>query len=238
MTGVLVNVATVIVGSIIGLIFKKGIKQKFTDAVMIGIGLCTVLIGVQGMLKGENVLVTIVSMVFGAIVGTALNIDGNLTKAGDLLSKKFSRKKDGKTNFAEGFVTASLVFCVGSMTIVGSLESGLSGDHTTIYTKSLLDLFSSIMLSASLGAGVIFAAAFVLVFQGSIVLLSGVIAPYLTDGAIAELICVGSLLIFALGINLTGIGKLKVANYLPAIIFAPFVYYGFELLTTLIPALQ
>lgn len=238
MIGVLVNVATVIIGSLIGLVFKKGIKQRFTDAVMTGIGLCTMLIGVQGMLKGENVLVTIVSMVFGAIVGTALDIDGKLARSGDFLSKKFSKKNNGSTSFAEGFVTASLVFCVGSMTIVGSLESGLSGDHTTIYTKSLLDLFSSIMLSASLGVGVIFAAAFVLLFQGSLVLLSGVIAPYLTDGAIAEIICVGSLLIFALGINLTGIGKLKVANYLPAIIFAPFIYYGYGLLATLIPALQ
>ncbi len=238
MTGVLVNVATVIIGSLIGLVFKRGISQKFTDAVMTGIGLCTLLIGVQGMLKGESILVIIVSMVFGAIVGTAMNIDGNLTRAGDFLSGKFSRKASGKTNFAEGFVTASLVFCVGSMTIVGSLESGLSGDNTTIYTKSLLDFFSSMMLSASLGTGVIFAAAFVLIFQGSLVLLAEVIAPVLSEGAVSEIICVGSLLIFALGLNLTGIGKLKVANYLPAILFAPIVYYGFELLASYIPALQ
>lgn len=236
MVGVLVNVATIIIGSVIGLIFKKGISKKYTDAVMTGIGLCTMLIGVQGMLEGKNVLVTIISMVLGAIIGTVIDIDGKLSKAGDFLSKKLKKEGSDKTSIAEGFVTASLVFCVGSMTIVGSLESGLSGDHTTIFTKSLLDLFSSMMLSASLGIGVIFAAIFVLVFQGGLVLLSGFLAPVLSEGAIAEIICVGALMIFALGLNLTGISKFKVANYLPALVFSPVVYYGFQLLGNYIPA--
>lgn len=240
MLGVLVNVGTVVLGSTIGLIFKKGISAKFTDAVMIGIGLCTLLIGIQGMadgmLKGQNVLVTIISMVLGAVVGTAIDLDRRLNSIGDTLSEKLSKKSSGKGSFAQGFVTASLVFCVGSMTIVGSLESGLEGNHTTIYTKSLLDLFSSMMLSASLGAGVIFAALFVLVFQGGLVLASGLLAPVLSDGAIAEITSVGALLIFALGLNLTGIGKFKVANYLPAIFFSPAVYYGFQLLGRYIPA--
>lgn len=240
MLGVCVNVATVLLGSAVGLIFKKGISAKYTDAVMVGIGLCTLLIGIQGMadgmLKGQNVLVTIISMVLGAIIGTAIDIDRRLNSAGDLLSKKLKKNVSGKSTFAEGFVTASLVFCVGSMTIVGSLESGLRGDHTTIFTKSLLDLFSSMMLSASLGAGVIFAAFFVLIFQGGLVLASGLLAPVLSNGAIAEITSVGALLIFALGLNLTGIGKFKVANYLPAIVFSPVVYYGFELLGKYIPA--
>lgn len=240
MLGVFVNVGTILLGSAVGLIFKKGISAKFTDAVMIGIGLCTVLIGIQGiadgMLKGQNVLVTIISMVLGAIVGTAIDIDRRLNGIGDSLSKKLSKKDSGKGNFAQGFVTASLVFCVGSMTIVGSLESGLEGDHTTIYTKSLLDLFSSMMLSASLGAGVIFAALFVLLFQGGLVLASGFLAPVLSDGAIAEITSVGALLIFTLGLNLTGIGKFKVANYLPAIFFSPLVYYGFQFLGRYVPA--
>ena len=237
MTGVLVNVATVLLGSFIGLVFKKGISKKFTDAVMTGIGLCTVLIGVQGMLKGENVLVAIVSMVLGAIVGTAVDIDKKLNGAGELLSKKL-RKGDGdKISLAEGFVTASLLFCVGAMTIVGSLNSGLKGDHSMIYTKSLLDFFSSMMLSASLGIGVPFAAIFVFVFQGGIVLLAGVLEPLLSASAIAEITCVGSLMILALGLNLTGLSKFKVANYLPALVFAPLVCYLFEYLATLIPAL-
>ena len=238
MTGVFVNVATVLLGSFLGLVFKKGISKRFTDAVMTGIGLCTILIGVQGMLKGENVLVVIVSMVLGAIVGTAVDIDKRLNGAGDFLSKKLKKDDSSdKVSLAEGFVTASLLFCVGAMTIVGSLNSGLKGDHSMIYTKSLLDFFSSMMLSASLGIGVPFAAFFVLVFQGGIVLLAGVLEPLLSASAIAEITCVGSLMILALGLNLTGIGKFKVANYLPALLFAPLVSFLFELLGKYIPAL-
>ncbi len=236
-TGVFVNVATVLLGSFIGLVFKKGISKKFTDAVMTGIGLCTIMIGVQGMLKGQNVLVAIVSMVLGAIIGTAVDIDRRLNGAGEFLSRKLKKGDSDKVSLAEGFVTASLLFCVGAMTIVGSLNSGLEGDHSMIYTKSLLDFFSSMMLSASLGIGVPFAAIFVFVFQGGIVLLAGVLEPLLSDAAIAEITCVGSLMILALGLNLTGIGKFKVANYLPALIFAPLVCYLFAYLATLIPAL-
>lgn len=237
MTGVLVNVATVLIGSTIGLIFKKGISKKYSDAVMIGIGLCTVMIGIQGMLKGENQLVVIISMVIGALVGTALDIDGKLGGAGDFISKKLKKVQGDKTTIAQGFVTASLLFCVGAMTIIGSLESGLKGDHTTIFTKSILDLFSSCMLSASLGVGVIFAAVFVLVFQGSLVLLAGVLEPLLSDSAVAEITCVGSLMILALGLNLTGLSKFKVANYFPALVAAPLICMLFDFLGNYIPAL-
>ena len=237
MLGVAANVATVLIGSFIGLVFKKGISKKYTDAVMTGIGLCTVLIGIQGMLKGENVLVAIISMVLGAIIGTAVDIDKRLNGAGDFLSKKLKKGDGDKVSVAEGFVTASLLFCVGAMTIVGSLNSGLKGDHSMIYTKSLLDFFSSMMLSASLGIGVPFAALFVFVFQGGIVLLAGVLEPILSAVAIAEITCVGSLMIIALGLNLTGIAKFKVANYLPALLFAPIICYVFEFLGRYIPAL-
>lgn len=235
--GVLVNVATVIIGSTIGLIFKKGISEKYTDAVMKGIGLCTLMIGVQGLLKGENQLVAIISIVLGAIIGTALNIDGRLNDAGDLLSKKLKKSGGDKASITQGFVTASLLFCVGAMTIIGSLDSGLKGDHTTIFTKSILDLFSSCMLSASLGIGVIFAATFVFIFQGALVLAAGLLEPLLSVSAVAEITCTGSLMILALGFNLTGIAKFKVANYFPALIFAPLVSYLFEILGRYIPAL-
>lgn len=237
MTGVLVNVATVILGSTIGLLFKKGISQKYSDAVMKGIGFCTILIGVQGMLKGENVLVVIFSMVLGALAGTAADIDKRLNSAGDFLSRKLRKDGSDKVSVAEGFVTASLLFCVGAMTIVGSLNSGLKGDHSMIFTKSVLDFFSSMMLSASLGIGVIFAAFFVFVFQGGIVLLAGVLEPLLSDAAVAEITCVGSLMILALGFNLTGIAKFKVANYLPALFFTPFICMLFDFLGKYIPAL-
>lgn len=238
LVGVIVNVATVLLGSFIGLFFKKGISKKYTDAVMTGIGLCTVLIGIQGMLKGENVLVAIISMVLGAIVGTALDIDKRLNQAGDFLSRKLKKENSSKINIAEGFVTASLLFCVGAMTIVGSLNSGLKGDHSMIFTKSVLDFFSSMMLSASLGIGVPFAAIFVFIFQGGIVLLAGLLEPLLSASAIAEITCVGSLMILALGLNLTGISKFKVANYLPALLFAPVVCYLFGIISRYIPGLS
>ncbi len=237
MLGVLVNVCTVIAGSTIGMIFKKSISRKYSDAVMTGIGLCVILIGIQGMLKGENVLVSIISMVIGALIGTAFDIDGKLNGVGDYLSSKIKKKEDDKSSVAEGFVTASLVFCIGAMTIIGSLEAGLKGDNTTLFTKSILDLFSSMMLSASLGIGVIFAAIFVFVFQGGIVILAGVLEPLLSDSAVAEITCVGSLMILALGLNLAGIAKIKVANYFPALILSPFICYLFKFLGQYIPAL-
>lgn len=235
MIGVFVNVATVLLGSTVGMIFKKGISKRFSDAVMIGIGLCTVCIGVSGMLRGENILVAIISMVLGAIFGTWIDFDKRINQVGNFIQKKF--KKEGeKVTVAEGFVTASLLFCIGAMTIVGSLESGLKGDNSMIFTKSLLDLFSSAMLAASLGIGVVFSAVFVLIFQGGLVLLSGLLQPILNDAAIAELTCVGSLMILALGLNLLGITKIKVANFFPALIFAPLFCYLFALLGNYIPA--
>lgn len=236
MTGVFVNVATVLIGSTLGLLFKKGISKKFSDAVMIGLGLCTVCIGVSGMLKGQNTLVAIISMVIGAIIGTALDIDKRINSVGDFISKKMKKDSD-KVSLTEGFVTASLLFCIGAMTIIGSLDAGLKGDNTTLFTKSVLDLFSSMMLSASLGLGVMFAAVFVLVFQGGLVLLSGLLAPVLNDAAIAEMTCVGSLMILALGLNLIGVAKIKVANYFPALILAPAISALFAWLGQYIPAL-
>ncbi len=237
MLGVLINVCTVIIGSTVGMLFKKSISKKYSDAVMTGIGLCVVLIGIQGMLKGENILVSIISMVIGALIGTALDIDGKLNGAGDWLSEKIKSKNGEKSHVAEGFVTASLVFCIGAMTILGSLDAGLKGDNTTLITKSILDLFSSMMLSASLGIGVIFAAVFVFVFQGGIVLLAGVLEPLLSTSAIAEITCVGSIMIMALGLNLAGVAKFKVANFFPALILAPFVCLLFGFLGQYIPAL-
>lgn len=224
MLGVLVNTLTVLLGSSIGLIFQKGIPDKVTKAAMTGIGLCTMYIGIDGLMQGNNVLILIASTIIGVIIGTLLDIDGKINSLGGYVEKRFS-KKGGKTPVAQGFVTASLLFCIGSMTIVGSLESGLTGDNSMIYTKSLLDLVSSSMLAATLGYGVMIASVFVLVFQGALVLLAGLLQPLLTDMAIAEMICSGSLIILALGLNITGITKIKVADYLPAIFVAPLVCF-------------
>ena len=223
MTGVLVNTGTILIGSAVGLLFKKGIPERVTNAVMIGLGLCTLYIGIDGALQGENVLIVIASMVLGAIVGTLLDIDGAINRLGKWIEGKFQKQGGGKVSVAEGFVTASMLFCVGAMTINGSLNAGISGDNSLLFTKSMLDLFSSIMLTASLGFGVMLSAVFVFAFQGALTLLAGVLAPALTPLAIAEMTCAGSLLIVAIATNLIGITKIKVADYLPAIVFAPVI---------------
>ena len=220
MLAVLVNTAAVIVGSLVGLLFKKGIPEKLAGAIMQAIGLCTIYIGISGTLKGENTLVLILSMVFGTAVGMLLNIDGGINNLANAVEKRFQRE-NGQISLAEGFVTASLLFCIGAMTIVGSLNAGLRGDYEMLFTKSLLDLISACMLSVSLGFGVLCSAAFVLVFQGAIVLLSQLLAPILTASCIAEITCAGSLMILALGLNMIGLTKFKVANYLPALLFVP-----------------
>lgn len=228
MIGVLVNTLTVTIGSIVGLTLKKGIPERMTSAVMTAIGLCTICIGVDGMLGGENTLVLIVSMVLGTIVGTALDLDGKIQAMGEWVERRFPKQEGAEAvPLAQGFVTASLLFCCGSMTIVGSLNAGISGDNELIFTKSLLDLISSSMLAASMGIGVLCAAVFVLVFQGALVLLAGLLAPVLTASAIAELTCAGGLMILALGFNLTKLGNFKVANYLPALVFAPIFSWVF-----------
>ncbi|MBQ8182963.1 MAG: DUF554 domain-containing protein [Clostridia bacterium] len=231
-SGVLVNTVTVIIGSCVGLLLKKQLPEKLTNAVMCAIGLCTLAIGVMGVIKGENQLVMIISLVLGTIVGTLTDIDGKLTKLGDKLQNRRKNKKGeaGDTaTFSQGFVTASLLFCVGAMTIVGSMNAGISGDNQMLYTKSVLDLISSSMLAASLGIGVMCASVFVFVFQGALVALSMLLGSFLSDFAVAELVCAGSVMIVALGLNLLKITKIKVANLLPGLIFVPFVCMVFEL---------
>ena len=229
MLGVIVNTIAVLLGSTVGLFCKRAIPEKITKAIMLAIGLCTIYIGVSGTLDGENTLVLILSMVFGTAAGTAMDLDRRITQLGELLNRRFQRA-DGSVSLTEGFVTGSLLFCVGAMTIVGSLNAGLRGDNEMLFTKSLLDLISSSMLSVSLGIGVLFSAVFVFVFQGALVLLAQFLAPVLSAAAIAEITCAGSLMILALGLNLIGLTKFKVANFLPALIFAPLFSWLFTLL--------
>lgn len=221
MMGVIVNTITVFLGTILGLVFRSKIPRKIADAAMIAIGLCTIYIGISGTLDGQNTIILIVAMVLGTILGTAIDLDGKLVHLGDWISAKCRFVQTGHSSPVEGFVTASLLFCVGSMTIVGGLNAGLSGDNTMFYTKSVLDLISATMLSATLGFGVALAGITVFVYQGILVLLAQLIAPFLTDFMIAELNCAGSLMILALGLNITGLSKFKVANFLPALLLIP-----------------
>lgn len=218
MTGVLVNVAAVIAGSLIGIFLKKGIPQRFSDSIMKAVALCVIYIGIDGCMQGNKTLVTIISMALGALIGELLKLDDGINKLGKKLEDRVSKNSSGEGNIARGFVTASLLFCVGAMSIVGSLESGINGNHQIIFSKSLLDFISSIIFTASMGIGVMFSAVFVFVYQGAITLLAQFVGPYLSDVVIAEMTCTGSLLIIALGLNMLGVTKLKVMNYIPAIV--------------------
>lgn len=237
MLGVLVNVLTVIVGSSVGLLFKKGIPEKVSHAAMVGLGACTLYIGITGSLSGENVLILIAAVVLGAIVGTLLNIDGGINDLAEKVENKF--KKDGSNvSIAEGIITATLLFCVGSMTVTGSIQAGLTGDNSVLITKAMLDLVSSMMLASSLGVGVLLSAAAVFVIQGGLVLLAGLLAPLMSAGAINEMTCAGSILIIMIGTNLMGITKIKVADYLPAILFAPVIYNVIPLFSRVVELLR
>ncbi len=223
MIGVLVNTLAVIAGSSVGLLFRRGIPEKISRAVMTAIGLCTLYLGISGALVGQNAIIVILALVLGTGLGTALDIDGAISRLGRWVESRFRQPVAGGTSIGEGFVTASLLFCIGSMTIVGSLNAGLSGDNTMLFAKSVLDLISSTMLAVSLGLGVLLSAVFVLVFQGAIVLLAQVLAPVLSQAAIAEMSCAGSILIIGLGLNLLQITRIKVADMLPAIVLAPVI---------------
>ena len=231
--GVIVNVITVILGSCIGLLFKKGIPEKVSTATMIGLGACTLYIGISGSLCGENVLIVIASVILGVISGTLLNIDGAINKLAKSVEERF--KKDGQNvSIAEGLVTATLLFCVGSMTVTGSIQAGLTGDNSVLITKATLDLVSSMMLASSLGVGVLLASVSVFAIQGGLVLLAGLIAPFMSMSAINEMTCAGSILIIMIGTNLMGITKIKVADFLPAIILAPIIYNIVNLISQLV----
>ena len=221
MLGTIVNVFAVLAGGTIGLLLKFGIPEKLEKSLMTALGLCTMFIGISGLSEGKNTLVLILSMVIGTLIGELLDLDKQINRPGEYIQEKF-RRLSGKGSIAEGFVTASLLFCVGAMTIVGSMQSGLTGNHETLFAKSALDFVAAILFASSLGIGVLFSAAFVLVYQGGITLLAGFAAPLLSEAAIAEMSCVGSLILIALAFNMIGLSKFKVMNFVPAI-FLPMI---------------
>ncbi len=217
MLGVWANVGAVIAGSLIGILLKKGMSERISKAMTTAVALAVLYIGIDGMLSGENTLVLVLSMVIGGLIGNLLDLDRHLENVGKRIENKF-QKNGGNGSLAEGFVSATLLFCVGAMAIVGALQSGLSGDHEMQFTKAILDFISSIVLASALGVGVILASVSVLLLQGSIVLLAQVAAPFLTDYVIGEMTCVGSVLIFALALNMLGITRIKLMNFVPAIL--------------------
>lgn len=216
MLGTWINVAGVIVGSMLGLLLGRGLPKRMSDAVIHAFALITITIGVSGAIKNDNPYVLIVSIAIGTLVGEALDLQGRIESFAEHWETRLTRGES--TGLAKGFITATLLYCTGAMAVVGSIESGIHGDHTMIFTKTTLDFVASIVLASSLGIGVMFSAGSVLVYQGSIVLLAGLVAPYLSDATVTQMSAVGSVLLIGLGLNMLGVTKLRIMNYVPAIL--------------------
>lgn len=231
MLGTIVNSLAIIGGCLIGLIVKGRLTEKISSTIMNGLALCVLYIGISGTLKGKDTLQIIICIALGALIGEIIDIDRRLNDLGNMIERKINGKRKNNSNdkisISEGFVTSSLLFCVGAMAVVGSLESGLQGNNSTLFAKSILDGVSSIIFASSLGVGVMLSSIAIFIYQGSITLLAGGLSTILTDNVISNMSAVGSLLIVGLGFNMLGISKIKVANLLPGI-FLPIIF-GFFL---------
>lgn len=222
MIGTLVNTAAIMAGGTAGLLLIKGIQEHYKTTIMHAIGLSVILVGIQSALKATDLLGVIICMAVGSLSGEILGIEDRIERLGAWAEKRLDRSANG--GFAKGLVTASLVFCVGSMAIVGSLESGLTGNHTTLFAKSLLDGITAIIFASTFGGGVILSAIPVLIYQGTITAGASLLKPFLTGDVIAQMAGVGGLLIAAIGGNILQLTRFKVGNMLPAI-FLPIVYH-------------
>lgn len=226
MLGNYVNAVAIIVGCLLGLLVHRGLKDKYKIIMMQAIGLSVILIGATIALGGlldpdSEAVLFIISLVIGGIIGEMLGIDKALDRLGAMLQKRFGSENN---NIAQGFVTASLIFCVGTMAIIGSLESGLRGNHDMLFAKSILDGVTSMVLATTLGIGVIFSAAAVFVYQGAIIVFAGFLEPFLTGQVIREISIIGGILILSIGLGMLEIKKIKTINLLPAV-FIPVIYY-------------
>lgn len=223
MLGVWVNCAGVVLGGLLGTFLRGGIPKKYQTALNQVLALCVLVIGVSGAIETANVLIVIISAVVGTLVGELLRIEHGLDKLGEWAQARFSC---GEGGFAEGFVNATLLFSVGAMAVVGSLEAGLSGNADTLLAKSVIDTVSAVIFASTFGIGVVFSAIPLTIYQGGIAALAGVLAPFLTDALINEMSAVGSLLIIGLSINMLGLTKerLRVGNMLPAML-VPCAYF-------------
>jgi len=220
MIGTIVNTAAIMAGGIVGLLMKKGIQPRYKTTVMQAIGLSVILVGLQSALKASDLLGVIICISVGSLLGEALDIEERIEALGVWAEKRFNRSGNGL--FSKGFVTASLVFCVGSMAIVGSLESGLSGNHATLFAKSLLDGITSIVFASTFGSGVLLSGIPVMIYQGTITVAASLLKPFLTSDVIAQMSGVGGLLIAAIGSNMLQVTRIKVGNMIPAILLPIF----------------
>lgn len=231
MLGTIVNAMAIIIGSLLGLLLNKGIPENYKTIVMSGVGLSVVLIGLKSALTSDSLMIVIFSVIIGAVIGEFLEIEEKLERLGNHMEQMVASKSSDQSSFARGFVTASLVFCVGSMAIVGSLESGLTGTHQTLFAKSVLDGVTSIIFASTLGLGVLFSSLAVFIYQGLITLLAVFLKGYLVTETISQMTSVGGLLILAIGFNMLKITSIRVGNLLPGI-FLPLLYFSLQRLFT------
>ena len=218
LSGAVVNFFLVILGTALGLLFKKGLPERIQNVLMTGMAFCVFYIGVTGIFDEKaNILVIIACMAIGSVIGELIDLDKLVNKIGQGIENKFN-KNGGNLSIAKGFVSATLLFCVGALTIVGSIDRGLNGDNATLYSKSVIDCVAAMALTSSLGFGVIFASLSVLFIEGGLTLLATVVSPILTEYIISQMSVIGSLLIVALSLNMLGITKIKVMNFVPAIL--------------------
>lgn len=220
MKGTLVNAAAVVVGSAVGLLLQRGIPEKYQHTIMQGLAMSVALIGVQMALKTQNILIVIISMVIGAILGEWLGIEQGLNRIGDYLTVRLGGRYG---NVGQGFVTASLVYCVGAMAVVGGIQDGITGDASTLYAKSMLDGVSAVVFSATMGIGVALSSIAILLYQGTITLLASSFGAVLTEHSITEMTAVGGLLIVGISLRILDIKQVNVANMLPTIPIAAFI---------------
>jgi len=227
MLGTIVNALAIMAGSLLGFFLNKGFAENYKDIVMSGVGLSVVLIGMKSALVSNDLMVVIFSIIIGALIGEAGKIEARLEALGKFLERKVSSRSSDTSSFARGFVTASLVFCVGSMAIVGSLESGLTGNHQTLFAKSVLDGITSIIFASAMGLGVMFSGAAVFLYQGMITMAAVYLKNFLVPETIGQMTAVGGLLIMAIGFNMLGITKIRVGNLLPGI-FLPLLWFALQ----------
>lgn len=231
MLGNIINTIGILIGSAVGLLLKGQVSRRFEVHIISAIALGIIVLGVQGAIDDNNPLVMLLSLATGAILGEWWQIEQKLNDFSIWLKSKLAIQSD---HFSAAFVTATLLYCVGSMAIVGALKSGLQGDHSTLIAKGVIDAIVSVMLASTMGVGIAFAAIPVFLYQGSIVLAASLLAPVLSDAIIADLSSVGSVLIIAIGLNMLQVTKLKVGNLLPAIFVAPmftlFIKWVFSIL--------
>lgn len=225
MIAAVVNAVVVVLGGLLGLLLGGRLKEEHTQTLINALGICTMVIGVTSAITTSNILIVIICLVIGTIIGEALKIEHRLDSLGDWLKAKVA--KNGGGRFTEGFVTASLLFCVGSMAIMGSFDAGLRGDYNTIFAKSALDTVMAVTFAATMGVGVLFSGASVLIYQGALTLLAGLVEPYLSAPVVVEMSAVGGIMLIGTGMNIIGLTKerIKVGNMLPAIVL-PVIWFA------------